>query len=154
MCLVTAIVDSDSDSDRGLDTDEEEMMKLGDGTWVHENYLAYLREPKDVEIILFCRGDPGTWMAVAPEWQIALGFGTTIEEASDDLQSNLVATKLLFIDEKLVDQIKRIPMDFKANRARRIREGWWDGFYDEREKAYFDKREKDASAVEWRTIQV
>ncbi len=130
------------------------MAKLGDGIWVHENYLAYLREPKDMDIILFCRGDPGTWMAVAPEWQIALGFGTPIEEASEDLQSKLVGTKLSFIDEKIVDEIKQIPMEFKGKRARKIREGWWDGYYDEEEKAYFDEREKDASAVEWRTIQV
>ena len=129
-------------------------MKLGDGIWVHEGCLAYLREPKDVDIILFCQGDPGMWMAIAPEWQIALGFGTTIEEASEDLQSALVGTKLLFIDEKLVDRIKRIPMEFIAKRARMIRKGWCDGYYDEREKAYFDDYEKDSSAVEWRTIQV
>ncbi|CAL8465459.1 g4995 [Coccomyxa elongata] len=77
-----------------------------------------------------------------------------MEEASEDLQSNLVATKLLFIDEKLVDDIKRIPMDFIAKRARMIRKGWWDGYYDEKEKAYFDDYENESSVVEWRTIQV
>ncbi len=72
----------------------------------------------------------------------------------EDLQSKLLATKLLCIDKKLVDGIKQIPIDFKGKRARMIREGWCDGCYDEEEKAYFDEHEKSASAVEWRTIQV
>ena len=130
------------------------MLKLGEGIWVHEDYLAYLRQPKDIDVILFCKKDSGTWMAIAPEWQLALGFGRTIEEASEDLQSKLVDTKMVMIDEKLVKSIKRFPMDFDGKRARKIREGWWDGRPDEREKAYFDGFEKDASAVEWRTIQV
>ena len=58
-----------------------------------------------MDIICFCRG-PAFWMAVAPEWQIALGFGTTIEEASEDLQSKLVATKLTIIEEKRKEDIK------------------------------------------------
>ena len=115
-----------------------------------------------MDVILFCQGDSpdpsdfpiGAWMAVAPEWQCALGFGMTIEQALEDLQSKLLATKLLCIDKKLVNGIKQIPIDFKGKRARRIREGWWDGCYDEEEKAYFDEHEKSASAVEWRTIQV
>ena len=137
------------------------MLKLGDGIWVHEDYLAYLMQPKDMDVILFCQGESetrdspiGSWMAIAPEWQCALGFGMTIEQALEDLQSKLEFTKEVLIDEKSVEQIKRIPMDFDGERARKIREGWWDGCYDEKEKAYFDKFEKDASAVEWRTIQV
>lgn len=130
------------------------MVKLGDGIWVHEKYLAYLREPKDMDIILFCRGDPGTWMAVAPEWQVALGFGASIEEASADLQSKLVETKLMFIERKMGDFIKKIPMAPRGKRARQIRDGLCNGYYDEEEKAYFDERANDSSAVVWRTIKV
>ena len=130
------------------------MVKLGEGVWVHENYLAHLREPKDVDIILFRKRDSGTWVAIAPEWQCALGFGMTLDEAAEDIQSALLNTKLLCIDEKLLGGIKQIPIDFKGNRAREIRQGWWDGHYDAEEKAYFDEYEDKASAVVWRTIQV
>ena len=133
---------------------QEEVEKLGDGIWVHEAFLAYLVDPKDMDIICFRYVDPDEWMAVAPEWQCALGFGSSIEEASADLQSKLVATKLTFIDERKIEDIKRIPHDPRPERAREIREGWHDGDYDELRKAYFDDLEKDTKAVEWTTIQV
>ena len=107
-----------------------------------------------MDIICFYRGRPAFWMAIAPEWQCAVGFGSSIEEASEDLQSKLVATKLTFIEEKSKWDIKRIPIDPRRKRARKIREGWRDGCYDAAEKAYFDDYAKDSSAVEWRTIQV
>ena len=132
------------------------MVKLGEGVWVHEDYLTYLRQPKDIDIILFCKRNSGAWMAIAPEWQCALGFGMSLDEAAEDLQSKLLETKLLYIDEKIVEDIKQIPIDFKGKRARRIRQGLCDGRpdIDAEEKAYFDEREKDASIVVWRTIQV
>ncbi|CAL8465455.1 g4991 [Coccomyxa elongata] len=68
--------------------------------------------------------------------------------------SKLVATKLTFIEEKSKWDIERIPIDPRRKRARKIREGWRDGCYDAREKAYFDDYAKDSSAVEWCTIQM
>ncbi|CAL8465458.1 g4994 [Coccomyxa elongata] len=53
---VSSDSDSDFDSqyDSELETDAEDWTKLGDDIWVQEEYLAYLKEFKDMDIILFC----------------------------------------------------------------------------------------------------
>lgn len=132
------------------------LAKLGDGLYVTDNYLTKQSKPMDMNIILFCQGDPGNpeWMVVAPEWQCALGFGSSIEAASGDLQSKLAATKRTFIRLKSVMDIKSIPWNPRPENAREICDGRCNGYYDEEEKAYFDELENDSSAVEWRTIQV
>lgn len=104
---------SDSDSDIELDSDEEDLHKLGDGLSVHEKYLAYLVKPKEMNIILYQHGHLGDvdheWMALAPEWKMAIGSGSTQEKASKDFQSKLVFTKLPFIEERMWLALSRFP---------------------------------------------
>ncbi|BDA49999.1 hypothetical protein COCOBI_15-1270 [Coccomyxa sp. Obi] len=147
---------SSSPDDDELAPVEEIMAKLGDFFYISDCYLNYLSKPKDMEIILFCREDCGDpkWVAIAPEWQCTLGFGSSSEAASEHLESKLVATKQMFIEAESVMDIKGIPSDPCPEQAMEIRYGRRDGYLDEEEKAYFDDFENRSSDVKWCTIQV
>ncbi|BDA50129.1 hypothetical protein COCOBI_15-2570 [Coccomyxa sp. Obi] len=144
-------VSSDSNSDPGLNSDEEALFKLGDGLWIHEKYLAYLAKSKDIDTLLYQEGQPGDidhgWMAIAPEWTHALGFGSTKEEASVDLQSKLVSTKLSYIEEKDVIGIKLIPVEPCKKDAVKVR-------YSRRRAKYYDRLERESTAFGWSSIKV
>lgn len=122
------------------------MFKLGDGLWVHEKYLAYLEKPKDIDILLYRHGEPDNymWMAIAPEWDSAQGFGSSKEEASDDLQSKLLGSKLTMMEAKDVVYIKTIPIEPCWKNADKARRRW---------ASYFDDLQKDCSAWEWGKIR-
>ncbi|BDA50131.1 hypothetical protein COCOBI_15-2590 [Coccomyxa sp. Obi] len=138
--------DSDSDSDSESDSDEEELFNLGDGDWIHKSYLE---KPREFDIVLFCHGEPDQflWMAIAPEWNSALGFGSTKKEASEDLQSQLLDIKLIMMATKNVDYIKTIPLRPCMKNAEKecARGGWF---------SYYEKLEKDCYAWGWGTIRV
>lgn len=91
--------------------------------------------------------DDYTWKAIAPEWEGAQGFGYCREEASEDLQSQLLDLNLIAIEDKKVAYIKRLPIEpcwKKADKARR-RSLW---------ASYYDDLEKDCKTWEWGKIRV
>ncbi|BDA50050.1 hypothetical protein COCOBI_15-1780 [Coccomyxa sp. Obi] len=134
-----------------VSTHEEELYKLGDDIWVHEKYLAYLKKPKDLDIILYQTGQPGDkdhrWMAQAPEWPNAFGFGSSKEEASEYLQSGLVAAKLMFIEDKDVDGIEQIPVRPCKKNAEKARRNRWHA-------SRYDRLEKESTDWVWSKIRV
>ncbi|CAL8465364.1 g4900 [Coccomyxa elongata] len=84
-------------------------------------------------------------MAIAPEWDGTLRFGSCKEEASDDLQSKLLDLKLIGIEEKNVAFIKNIPIEPCWKNANKARRRW---------ASYFDDPQKDCIAWEWGKIRV
>ncbi|BDA50035.1 hypothetical protein COCOBI_15-1630 [Coccomyxa sp. Obi] len=133
-----------------IDKVEEDLYKLGDGLWVHEKYLAYFEKPKDIDIILYQTGVPGDeddqWMAIAPEWVTALGFGSTKEQASEDLQSKLALTKQWFIEDKVAHGIEKVLVKPCKENAEKVCNSLW-------EVNYYNKLEKDSTHWEWSTIR-
>lgn len=70
------------------------------------------------------------------------------------MQSKLVATKRMFIEDKDVRGIKVIPLDPRPKVARKICDGYVNGQYRAFEKAFYDNFEEGGSGKVWRTIQV
>ncbi|CAL8465361.1 g4897 [Coccomyxa elongata] len=84
-------------------------------------------------------------MAIAPEWNGALGFGSCKEEASDDLQSKLLEIKLIMIEAKDAVNIEMMPIEPCWKNADKERRRW---------ASYYDGLQEDCSAWEWGKIRV
>ncbi|BDA50065.1 hypothetical protein COCOBI_15-1930 [Coccomyxa sp. Obi] len=148
--LLAQEMSTDIDSECDYDTEEEEIAaKFGEEIWIQDEYLDDLRPPKEMDILLFRNGMPGgnyEWMASAPEWHNALGFGSSSERASEDLQSKLVETKEFLIDCKVASGVKVVPLAPCRKDALMACRNWL--------KSYYEGMAKDSRDVKCGKIRV
>ena len=80
-------------------------------------YLNRVKEARPLDVVVIEYSD-GDFMAFAPEWMNASGYGDTEEEALDKLMAMLEYQKEVSVEDENVTNLRRIPVKPSMNMAR------------------------------------